>query len=932
VLLTLLAPQSSGSTDRTVTVTAPSVSASATQTEAVGNPSALLFRWNGLTVPSRIAYPGETGYGDVGSGTGSSRITGTHRLEIEPGGPTGRPTTSRQLETNDFPGGVDTFFWQIAPTANPGTSAVMPGNYTGAWSMRMMARFPSWATAMTFLSFRTGSTGNFSLFRTVSPARFARTGGGPSSATLPSADDWYRIEIQADPARTAKVVWRIYQGDSTTPVSGHQDTGVTDVSWDNVQLGSLTAGAFGSAYFAEVEVWADYDLGGQFTSNPAGTTPATTTATGAPSSTPVVGDRFRYSSTTNRTVARSTPVAGTDYTSYLGVDYVTGGTFNRKLDLYVPTRTAPAGGWPLIVWAHSGFFQAGSRSELPSTWRDDMLTAGYAVASVSYVRTSADVTIPTYDPYGSTDPVTLGPGFGRYPSFVLDYKRASAFLRDNAATWGVNPAKMIATGYSAGGYLALDAAMTRNLAADSAGTPMTLDAARAAGAAWATGLTAGIADPEYVACMVFCAPIDLDLARDWDPTHPNSGSIIRRQSYRAFQGLLASTTLDAPLYPRQAITSHIGLNSAANLCPVLYIRGTADFLVHWQHQAALKTAFDAKPGTSYTVQTTPNNHDRANDVYDLDAQLAWLNPIAYPSAGGTDQTVTAGAPSASAGHGAVTTAIVQDRTVTADAPSVTTTAGAVTTAIVQDRTVTADAPSVTAGHGAVTTAIVQDRTVTADAPSASAGHGAVTTAIVQDRTVTADAPSVTLAHGAATPSIGGDRTVTIDAPSVTLAHGAATPSIGGDRTVTIDAPSSSAAHGAVTVTITQDRTVTAGAPSVTTTAGAATTAIIQDRTVTAGAPSVTLAHGAATAAVNGDRTVTIDAPSVTASAGAVTVTITQSRNVTPGAPSLTVTSSPVTVGAGVVTFAYSDGTTTTSLTLFYWTGAAQQALTYELVE
>jgi acetyl esterase/lipase len=912
VLLTLLAPQSTGSVDRSVTVTAPSVSASATQTEAVGNPSALLFRWNGLTVPSRIAFPGETGYGDVGSGTGSSRITGTHRLEIEPGGPTGRPATARQLETNDFAGGVDTFFWQIAPTANPGTPAVMPGTYTGAWSMRMMVRFPSWTTAMTFLSFRVGTTGNFSLFRSVGPARFTRTGGGPSSSTLPDANDWYRIEIQADPARTAKIVWRIYQGDSTTPVSGVQDTGVTDVSWDNVQLGSLSAGFFGTqAFFAEVEAWADYDLGGQFSSNPAGTTPATTTATGAPSSTPAVGDRFRYSSTTNRTVARSTPVAGTDYTSYLGVNYVSGGSFNRKFDLYVPTRTAPAGGWPLLVWAHSGFFQRGSRADLPSAWRDDMLDAGYAVASISYVRTSADPSLPLYDPYGTTDPLSEPPnqpGFGRYPSFVLDYKRAAAFLRDNAATYNVNPAKMIATGYSAGGYLALDAAMTRNLATDSAGTPMTLDGARAAGAAWASGLTAGIADPEFIACMVFCAPIDLDLARDWDPTHPNSGSIIRRQSYRAFQGLTASTTLDAPLYPRQAIPSHIGLNSAANLCPVLYIRGTADFLVHWQHQAALKTAFDAKPGTSYTVQTTPNNHDRANDVYDLDAQLAWLNPIAYPPAGGTDATVTADAPSVSATHGAVTTAIVQDRTVTADAPSVSAT------------------------HGAVTTAIVQDRTVTADAPSVTAAHGAVATAIVQDRTVTADAPSVTLAHGAATPSIGGDRTVTIDAPSVTLAHGAATPSIGGDRTVTIDAPSSSAAHGAVTTAIIQDRTVTAGAPSVTTTAGAVTTAIVQDRTVTADAPSVSATHGAATGAVNGDRTVTIDAPSVTASAGAVTVTITQSRNVTPGAPSLTVTSSPVTVGAGVVTFAYSDGTTTTSLTLFYWTGAAQQALTYELVE
>jgi hypothetical protein len=124
----------------------------------------------------------------------------------------------------------------------------------------------------------------------------------------------------------------------------------------------------------------------------------------------------------------------------------------------------------------------------------------------------------------------------------------------------------------------------------------------------------------------------MDLANAWDPTHPNSGSIIKRFAYRWFQGLHADGSLSAPAYPQQSIASHIGLNSLGNLCPVAYEIGTADMLIHAEHEAALSAALASK-GVPYTKITTPKMHDQANELYAREDILNWLNSIAYPSDG-----------------------------------------------------------------------------------------------------------------------------------------------------------------------------------------------------------------------------------------------------------------------------------------------------------
>src|SRR5690606_8603720 len=241
---------------------------------------------------------------------------------------------------------------------------------------------------------------------------------------------------------------------------------------------------------------------------------ASTTAVGAPASNPVVEPRFHYDEGTRRTVVTK---GEPSYTSHLDVTYVDDPSpAGRALDLYVPTGTPPEGGWPVILWAHGGFWTAGSRKDLPSNWRDDLLAAGWAVATVTYCRST--LTVLAYPEYGS------GGDGGRWPSFPLDFKRAAAFLRDNAATWGINPERMVASGFSAGGHIALAAACSAGLAADAAGNPMTLAGAAAAGHRWADGYTGP--DPEFAGVLVTAAPVDVDLATAWDPTHPSAGSVM----------------------------------------------------------------------------------------------------------------------------------------------------------------------------------------------------------------------------------------------------------------------------------------------------------------------------------------------------------------------------------------------------------------------
>jgi len=102
----------------------------------------------------------------------------------------------------------------------------------------------------------------------------------------------------------------------------------------------------------------------------------------------------------------------------------------QKLDIYLPLDGS--GPFPLVIMVHGGGFMVGDKADGGGlTGVDQLLAAGYAVASINY-RLS---------------------GEAQYPAQIQDSKAAVRFLRANATQYNLNPDKFGAWGASAGGNL-----------------------------------------------------------------------------------------------------------------------------------------------------------------------------------------------------------------------------------------------------------------------------------------------------------------------------------------------------------------------------------------------------------------------------------------------------------------------------------------------
>lgn len=120
------------------------------------------------------------------------------------------------------------------------------------------------------------------------------------------------------------------------------------------------------------------------------------------------------------------------------------------LDLYLPPDAVerPSTGFPLVIYIHGGAWLAGnSRRAVPFVDFPAVLASlaarGYVVASVNY-RLS---------------------GEARFPAQIQDVKAAIRWLHVNASRYGIDPARSLTWGVSAGGYLAVLAAVSCGQAA-----------------------------------------------------------------------------------------------------------------------------------------------------------------------------------------------------------------------------------------------------------------------------------------------------------------------------------------------------------------------------------------------------------------------------------------------------------------------------------
>jgi arylsulfatase A-like enzyme/acetyl esterase/lipase len=98
------------------------------------------------------------------------------------------------------------------------------------------------------------------------------------------------------------------------------------------------------------------------------------------------------------------------------------------LDLYLP-QGRPEAGVPCVLWIHGGAWRHGSKEQCPLVW---LAGEGVAVASINY-RLSH---------------------LAAWPAQAEDCRTALAWLVANAAEHGIDPARIVVAGASAGGHLA----------------------------------------------------------------------------------------------------------------------------------------------------------------------------------------------------------------------------------------------------------------------------------------------------------------------------------------------------------------------------------------------------------------------------------------------------------------------------------------------
>jgi alpha-L-fucosidase 2 len=125
------------------------------------------------------------------------------------------------------------------------------------------------------------------------------------------------------------------------------------------------------------------------------------------------------------------------------VEYGHVGKVALRLDAHIPSGKGPFGAAILV---HGGAWVAGDRIHNVRPLMEPIADAGFAWFSISY-RLAADV---------ARNPIGAAMQLGTAES---DVRRAVAFVKENAATYRVNPDKIVLIGESAGGQLACMAAL-----------------------------------------------------------------------------------------------------------------------------------------------------------------------------------------------------------------------------------------------------------------------------------------------------------------------------------------------------------------------------------------------------------------------------------------------------------------------------------------
>jgi len=140
----------------------------------------------------------------------------------------------------------------------------------------------------------------------------------------------------------------------------------------------------------------------------------------------------------------------TDVTVHRGLTYAERESGEMQLDLYVPESESP----PLVVYVHGGGWVAETRDNVPDPAR---YAAAWdcAIATVSYRLQ----TVPDGSPVAEMTDADNPTPSGQFPDHFVDVKAGIRWLRAHADEYGYDAERIAAWGASAGGHLALLAAV-----------------------------------------------------------------------------------------------------------------------------------------------------------------------------------------------------------------------------------------------------------------------------------------------------------------------------------------------------------------------------------------------------------------------------------------------------------------------------------------
>ncbi len=241
-----------------------------------------------------------------------------------------------------------------------------------------------------------------------------------------------------------------------------------------------------------------------------------------------------------------------DFKLLRDITYSTVDGRDLKLDLALPNGPGP---YPLVLCIHGGAWRMGDKSKF-TPMQEDLARHGYVAASMNY---------------------RFAPKY-RFPSQLDDTKAALHFLKSNAKQYKIDPARVGATGESAGSHLAM---LMSFMAGDKDPNPLTSE--------------------NVQAIVNYYGPVDLT---QWDVTPLVQFLWKERFKESMEQAMLDFLGAKSKASPQVQVASPLQYITKSSP-PVLTFHGTLDPVVPF-HQAELLHAALEKAGVDQKLVPIPN--------------------------------------------------------------------------------------------------------------------------------------------------------------------------------------------------------------------------------------------------------------------------------------------------------------------------------------